>query len=82
MTLPKEVIDFISESAVREGSEFPNREDDLFDSGILDSFGLVDFVSLLEENCEITVPDADIKRSNFRNLKVIEQYIEKQKEGE
>ena len=75
MLLPQQVIDFIKEASVREGAEYPGDQVELFNTGILDSFGLVDFVSVVEESCGITIPDEDIKRSNFNTLETIENYI-------
>lgn len=75
MTLPKNVEDFISASAQREGCDYPGPKDELFNMGILDSFGLVDFVCLIEDTCGIHIPDDEVKRSNFVNLETIDRFI-------
>ena len=75
MSLPKEVTDFLSQSAQREGVEQPHSSDDLFTIGILDSFALVDFITLVEETCGIKVPDADVNPGNFQTIEKIEDYI-------
>jgi acyl carrier protein len=76
MALPPAVIAFINESAEREGQKQPQVNDDLFKLGVLDSFALVDFVTVLEEQCKIKVPDADINPGNFQSLELIERYVE------
>lgn len=47
----------------------------LFDTGVLDSFDLVDFVADLEKEFKIRVPDNDLRPSKFESLKKIAEYI-------
>ena len=42
-----------------------------FNSGTLDSFALVDFVTVLEEHCGIRIPDAEVIPANFRTIKTL-----------
>jgi len=79
MTLPQGVTDFLNESAERAGAPPPSIEVDLFKSGVLDSFALIDFVTVLEEQCGIKVPDADVNPANFRSVTAIEGYIDAHK---
>lgn len=75
MTLSEEVLIFLNDRAQHEGAEPPTPDGDLFKSGVLDSFGLVDFVIFLEEKEGISIPSDDIKLNNFRTLETIEQYV-------
>ncbi|HJR07923.1 MAG TPA: phosphopantetheine-binding protein [Pyrinomonadaceae bacterium] len=79
MALPQGVVDFLNESAERAGVPQPSIEVDLFKTGVLDSFALIDFVAVLEEECGIKVPDADVNPVNFQNITAIERYIEAHK---
>ena len=74
--LPEPVIDFLRENAQNNGNELPTNGEDLFKSGALDSFALVDFVTLLEEQCDIKVPDTDVVAANFQTLNAIETYVD------
>jgi acyl carrier protein len=47
--------------------------------GALDSFALVDFIGVLEDETGIKVPDADVKATNFQTLEAIESYVETRK---
>jgi acyl carrier protein len=76
MPLPQAVIDFLNENAQNNGTGSPGRSDDLFQLGALDSFALVDFVTLLEQQCGVKIPDADVNPANFRNIETIERYVE------
>lgn len=53
----------------------PDPEESLFDSGVLDSFGLPDMVSALEKEFKIQVPDSDLNPRKFDSLARIESYI-------
>jgi len=76
MSLPRAAIEFVYDNAESNGVDEPGRNDDLFKIGALDSFALVDFVTVLEEHCGITVPDVDVNPANFRTIESIERYVE------
>jgi acyl carrier protein len=76
MSLPQGVIDFLNESARNNGAEQPGTGDDLFKMGALDSFALVDFVTVLEQETGISVPDGDVNPANFQSIEQIERYVE------
>lgn len=75
MALPQGVTDYLNENAQREGLARPEPSDDLFKLGVLDSFALVDFISLLEAECGIRIPDADVNPGNFQSIEAIERYV-------
>ena len=76
MSLPQSAIDFLNEGATNNGAPQPRPGDDLFQLGALDSFALVDFVTVLEDHCAIKVPDADISAETFRTIEAIEHYVD------
>jgi acyl carrier protein len=76
MALPEVVISYINENAEREGVPTPQLKDDLFKLGVLDSFSLVDFVSILESQFNIQISDSDVNPENFRSIEVIERYVD------
>ncbi len=79
MPLPTRVLDFLNESAANARVPPPGVNDDLFNAGVLDSFALIDFVSLIEQVCGITIPDQDINAPNFQSVEAIERYVEARK---
>jgi acyl carrier protein len=76
MALPEGVLSYLNENAEREGVAAPQADDDLFTLGVLDSFTLVDLVSILEEQYSIKISDSDVNPENFRSIKVIERYVD------
>ena len=79
MALPQGVTDYLNENAQNNGGGQPAPGDDLFKSGVLDSFALVDFIGVLEAETGISVPDSDVKPANFQTLEAIERYVESRK---
>jgi acyl carrier protein len=73
--LPQGIVEFINTSAENAGVEYPDRSTDLFKAGVLDSFALVDFVTLVEEHCGFRIPDKDVNPGVFRTIATIESYI-------
>ena len=75
MALPQAVFDFIEHRAQIESAPIPKEADDLFRSGILDSFSLTELIALIEEQCGITVPDSDVVPDNFRTLETVDRFV-------
>lgn len=76
MALPQPVIDFLTNSALFNGADPPTDTQDLFATGALDSFALVDFITVIEEHCGISVPDADVVPANFRTMESIDRFVQ------
>ncbi len=51
--------------------------ENLFDSGLLDSFGVVEFTSFLEDVFDISLEIDDMTMDNFKNINSIAKLIEK-----
>ena len=54
----------------------PAPDESLFSSGLLDSFALPDFVSGLEQEFSVTVPDSDLSARKFDTIEKVERYLE------
>jgi acyl carrier protein len=75
--LPESVLSFLGDAARQARTRLPDREESLFLSGLLDSFSLVDFVSLLETECSIKVADAELRPENFDTIAKVEAFVER-----
>jgi len=75
MALPQATLDFLNDNARMNGLVQLIGDEDLFQSGALDSFALVDFVTVLEEHCGVHIPDAGVIPENFRTVSAIEAYM-------
>jgi acyl carrier protein len=75
--LPEPVMTYLNQAARQARTEMPDRDSSLFVSGLLDSFSLVDFVALIESECDVRVDDADLRPENFDTIAKIESFIER-----
>lgn len=53
----------------------PSEDESLFDSGLLDSFALTDFVAGLEEEFGVSIPDSDLSARKFETIGKVETYL-------
>jgi acyl carrier protein len=73
MTTRERVLTVVQKVAQKPVPADP--DESLFDSGVLDSFGLPDMVSALEKEFGLEVPDADLNPRKFDSLARIENYV-------
>jgi acyl carrier protein len=68
--------------AYRE-NPFPLRENDsLLAVGLIDSFGILEFVSFLEKAFGVECEPEDMTRSNFESLSAIYRFVESKLKGQ
>ena len=60
---------------VSQKKEVPEDDENLFDSGFLNSFELADLVEAIEKDFGVKVPDADVRPGKFMTLTKIEDYV-------
>jgi acyl carrier protein len=53
----------------------PRADESLFVSGLLDSFALTDFVTGLEEEFGVTIPDSDLSARKFDTISKVQTYL-------
>jgi acyl carrier protein len=77
-----ELLDFIADEIVpgrRLGDVRP--DDDLLASGIVDSLGVTQLVTFVQDRYGIRVADGDLDPANFRNVLAIEAFIVRKRGG-
>ena len=73
--LPDSIMAFLNEAALQSRTKLPDRDASLFLSGVLDSFSLVDFVTVIESEYGIKVEDADLRPETFDTIARVEAFI-------
>jgi acyl carrier protein len=53
----------------------PSADESLFVSGLLDSFALTDFITGLEEEFGVTIPDSDLSARKFDTISKVQAYL-------
>jgi acyl carrier protein len=56
-------------------------DEDLLAGGVIDSVGLMEVVSFVEQEYGIDVTDQDLVADNFRSLKSIQEFVELKRRG-
>jgi D-alanine--poly(phosphoribitol) ligase subunit 2 len=75
------VVELLQEIADVQGVDLPSETESLFDAGVLDSFGLLEFLTSLERELNITIPDEDLIPSNFDTIAKVRSYLNERMEG-
>jgi len=76
------VFGYLQQMAAAQGVALPPETESLFGSGVLDSFGLLEFVEFIEEELNIQIPDDDLLAGNFETVAKIRVYISERMEGQ
>lgn len=71
----KRILEFFSENFMVEFNGKFNYDDSLLDKGIIDSTGVLEIVTFLENTFGIQVEDEEIIPSNFDSINNINSYI-------
>jgi acyl carrier protein len=73
---------FITHEILHESLATPLGDDDqLVESGIIDSLGVMTLLSFLEEEFSIKIPDQELTPENFATLSMITTLVENQRSG-
>ena len=78
MELRNELLHFVKESLLR-GEQDVGPEDSLIDRGIIDSIGLMQLMSFIEERTGTRIPDRYVTPDNFQSVAAMEQLIQELK---
>jgi len=68
---------FIMENFLFENDQGLNDDTSLLDEGIIDSTGILELVSFLEEEFDISVEDEEILPENLDSITNVTAYLEK-----
>jgi acyl carrier protein len=80
MSVARKVERFVVEEiAVGRGIESVSHDEDLLAADILDSLGIMELVSFLEEQYGIRVSDDDLTPENFQTVDSIVAFIDRKK---
>jgi acyl carrier protein len=52
-------------------------QDDLLESGIIDSLGVLELVTFIQQEFSVTVDDEDLTPENFQNIECMARFVER-----
>ncbi len=77
MNVQEQLKQFVtSEFMYEQDSKALSPDLDLLNQGIIDSMGILDLVSYLEQTFNIQVTDEEITPENFRNLNALTHFVQ------
>ena len=69
------VVELLQQRAKAQRVALPSETESLIDAGVLDSFGLLEFLTTIEEEFDLKIPDADLIPANFATIQKICDYV-------
>jgi len=69
------VVAYLRETAEVQGVTLPPETESLIEAGVLDSFGVLEFVTMIEQEMNIKIPEDDLVPSNFETIAKINEYV-------
>lgn len=82
METKAEIKNFIAENYLFSSNGFNMDDEESFlEAGVVDSLGVLELVTFVEESFGITVPDDDVIPANFDSVDKLSAYIDRKKTG-
>jgi acyl carrier protein len=69
------VVELLRQIGDAQGVALPTDSASLVDAGVLDSFGLLEFLTAVEREFNIKIPDDDLVPANFDTIVKIRTYF-------
>jgi len=73
------LTDYITKELAIGRAKSISPDDDLIATGVLDSLGLMQLVLFIEEKLLIHIPDEDVVIDNFRTVRILATYLDRQR---
>jgi acyl carrier protein len=70
------LLDYIKQDLLKGRMAKLTADDDLLDSGILNSLGILQLVAFIDERLDIQVPDEDVVYENFHSVAALVAYLD------
>lgn len=69
------LMEYIKQNLLKGRATTLSKSDDLLDSGILNSLGILQVVAFIDERFGFQVPDEDVVYENFNSVEAISTYL-------
>ena len=79
MTTDNLVASILNKILSSTGQAITGFDEEIFETGLIDSFGIVELITALEEDFQIKIPFEDMKIQNFSSINEISKFIERLK---
>lgn len=70
------IINYIEQELLSGQSDLKlEADEDILTTGLIDSIGIMNLITFLEQKFEVTIPAEDMTIENFMTVEIIETYI-------
>jgi len=69
------ILEYIQQNLLKGRVTNLGMDDDLLDSGILNSLGILQLVAFIDERFGFQIPDEDVVYENFNSVQAIASYL-------
>ena len=70
------LLDYIRTEILKGRNNSITADDNLLDSGMLDSLGILQLVAFIDDRLGIQIPDEDVVYENFYSVNALAAYLE------
>ena len=78
MSFPNALIKFIQENLIQDQqSSIIESDSSLIEQGIIDSMGVLQIMTFIEEETGVRIPDTEVKMENFQTVSSIELMVQR-----
>ncbi len=77
----KKIRQFVFDKFPKCKNEDFKDSESLIDSGLVDSLGMLDLVTFVEEDFGITVQDVELTPENFESIAALSEFVESKQES-
>lgn len=75
MSLREDLLEFVEINLLR-GEHKVDPEESLIERGIIDSIGLMQLMTFIEEKAKVRIPDHQVTPENFESVAAMERLVE------
>lgn len=76
------IVGYVQSLALLEAGQTIPLDVSLLEAGILDSFGIVEMLTFVESQFDLTIPDADMTKDKLGSIRKMAMYVYQQKRSQ
>jgi len=80
MMIEDSVAKVLNSILIPNGQKISDHDEKIFEKGMIDSFGIIEFVVALEKDFGISIPPTEMTVQNFASVRDIARLVEKLKQ--
>jgi acyl carrier protein len=75
----KEIVRYVKSLAIIDPSDTVPLDESLLEAGILDSFGIVEMLTFIESEFDLTIPDEEMTKEKLGSIHKMAAYVQHRK---